>query len=854
MASPVRICVVGSSNVDLMFRTARLPHARSVIGIAVIAFALIVGGVAEAGDEPETKPHAPNPATSSVPFQFGSRNFRQFEEIIDAALSQDAKLLATASYKDVMVWDVETGRCLHHFPECGVPSIGRAINAGRVAFSSDARYLVQSVQYNFAARVWDLNSGREVGKCGTNPSANEYAFNSPWVQFAFASTDVRVFGHKRAQAFSANETGRGREISGEINLEEVLDSTSDARLIVCRGRLKNATANDRTETIVAEAATLKIVARLPVIAPTHAGFGLGGRILATMDNAKFRIWEVEGGKELASISRLQMQSADVRTNPAFSSDGKILYFGCSDGTIHRFDWQARQELSPFSKHLGCTTKIFPLADGKRVLSVGFDGAIRRWDVSTGKEIPLPDGYMGPVQRAVSPKTNFVALGDLNGRIDVWDRTGSTIVQTLRTAASPVGGLAFFPIDGTLASLHWDGRVRTWEPKSGRELKSFVVRAPFQGDGGPFQFGHAEFQLFARPGSQSMQAWDVRTGAPVWDFPIDAFRFALSPDGRTLAFSGHQNQHLISVSDPAAPNLGLCLRPSLRRPNENVECINLAFFADGRLASSHADGSVRIWDPTTYAETAIMRRDGGAIYRIYPSPDDRWLISRSPGEWVVWDTQTGTAVDSIPNLTERMRSNGADRADWPDQSAILPRNWLNQIRPPREANWPAGESAWKALGGADSVEAYHSLCGLWANPSQAVSLLRAHLHPVQGVPAERIAKLIAQLDSSKYTERETASRDLANLGSLARPALLESQQKGLSAEAGKRVQALLVALKRARTPDEQRIAETLQILEIVATPDACTLLTELSKGARGAFQTDEAQASLERLERASPPKK
>jgi outer membrane protein assembly factor BamB len=441
----------------------------------------------------------------------------------------------------------------------------------------------------------------------------------------------------------------------------------------------------------------------------------------------------------------------------------------------------------------------------------------------------------------------VAVGDWGGRIDLWDARGAAIVRTLQAAGPPVGALAFSAADGSLASLHWDGNVRIWDPAAGRLVRTFRVRPEFTDNPRWFVFAPDGSRLYASTNYIEVQAFDPRTGRPAWPQPLaEVFHFAAAPDGRTVAFTRIRSQEVYFL-DPAAPDRVTAASPS-GSGGRNVECHGLAFVPDGRLASAHADGSVRVWDVGKRTELAVLRGNTGPVYRVYAAREGHWLVTRGAGGWAVWDLAAGVPVDTFPDLAPRLKQNGADPGDWPDPSGLLPADWLSRIRPPSGPDWPTGEAAWEALAGADGAAAYRALCGLMADPKAAARLFRAHLSPAVGPPTDRVAKLIAQLDAPKFADREAAMRGLADLGPLARPAVRDALARGPSAEAADRLRKLLDVPVGKPSPAEVRVARAVQVLEAAGTPEARALLAEWAGGARGPALTEAARRAVERLDR------
>src|SRR5262249_32213803 len=148
----------------------------------------------------------------------------------------------------------------------------------------------------------------------------------------------------------------------------------------------------------------------------------------------------------------------------------------------------------------------------------------------------------------------------------------------------------------------------------------------------------------------------------------------------------------------------------------------------------------------------------------------------------------------------------------------------------------------------AARAYQAVWALASAPEQAVPLFRERL---QKVPAtdqgQRIARLIADLDSDEFAVREGATRELQELGRAAEQPLRQALTKGLSLEARRRVEQVLDKLKaEAASPDALRAPRAVEVLELIGTPEARKVLEEWAGGAPEAVLTQEAKASLERL--------
>jgi hypothetical protein len=111
----------------------------------------------------------------------------------------------------------------------------------------------------------------------------------------------------------------------------------------------------------------------------------------------------------------------------------------------------------------------------------------------------------------------------------------------------------------------------------------------------------------------------------------------------------------------------------------------------------------------------------------------------------------------------------------------------------------------------------------------------------------VAKLLADLDDDRFEVREQAARELEGLGPLAEPALRQALAGRPSAEAKRRLTALLEKRAAATpTPEEVRAIRVVEALEQAGTAAARRLLTDLAGGVAEARLTREAKAALQRL--------
>jgi hypothetical protein len=230
---------------------------------------------------------------------------------------------------------------------------------------------------------------------------------------------------------------------------------------------------------------------------------------------------------------------------------------------------------------------------------------------------------------------------------------------------------------------------------------------------------------------------------------------------------------------------------------------LSFSADGRLVASSDVYDVHLWEAATARKVRTLRGHRGEMEALAFSGNGRRLASASWDSTVlIWDLSADGPADP-------------DRC-WTDlASADAPTAWA---------------AVWRLADADDEV---------------TIPLLRKHLRPVTTAEAERIGKLVADLDSDEFRVRDRAFKELSDLGHAARAALRAARDRKPSAEMAERLDRLLAKLVGPPSAGESlRTWRAVAVLEAKRSPAARALLAELAAGADG-FLTAEAKSALAR---------
>jgi hypothetical protein len=165
-----------------------------------------------------------------------------------------------------------------------------------------------------------------------------------------------------------------------------------------------------------------------------------------------------------------------------------------------------------------------------------------------------------------------------------------------------------------------------------------------------------------------------------------------------------------------------------------------------------------------------------------------------------------------------------------------------------------ENLWGDLGTDDPVKAHRTIAALVAQPTRTVSFLKGRLQPVPAPSRCQLARLLANLDSENFAERQKATQELEQFAEAVEPALRQALQGRSSLEAGRRIQRLLEQVKTERlqpSSDRRRAVRAVEVLEQIGDPRARRVLATLAGGASAAQLTTEAKTALERLAQRPP---
>ncbi|MFB6893110.1 TIR domain-containing protein [Kitasatospora sp. NPDC056327] len=572
-----------------------------------------------------------SPSEVGVPYGFDVRSTRLPEPV---AFSRDGHLLAVGSEDgSVLVCDAVTGIALRTLKD----------HIGRVYVVKFAGDVLATGSADGTVRLWDPVSGECRHRLDVHPGG---------VWPVSLSPDGRMVA-----------TG---DLNGVVTLWDTVTGEPLHRLPGHAAPVYTAVFNpDGTQIVTGDqggGARLwsTVNGRRLALLPGHqstvyrSAFSPDGTLVATADGGPddgtggtVRIWEAAGRRLRHSMPG---HTGRIYTL-AFHPDGDLLASGDTEGGI-RF-WNPLDGTSA-GRAEDSTGKIYQVTfdeGGTRFAASDSDGGVRVWRVGGNegggpREItPLrrqPPEHRGSVWacrfrpgagRAEAETDPLLVTGGNDGRVRLWDPASGRSRQLLRGHGRRVGSLTFSG-DGTLLAAGGnDGSVRLWEPATGRHLRELSGRSSRLVSA---VFSPEDAVLATATNDGDLCLWNARTGEYLREMDVETehvWAEAFSAEGSLVATANDDDTVRIWYRRTGAH------LTTLREHRGRVRSI--AFSPDGRqLLTGCDDSKVRISDIGTGRVLAELDGHTDRVYAVSPASDSAWLASASwDGTALIWVDRT-----------------------------------------------------------------------------------------------------------------------------------------------------------------------------------------------------------------------
>ncbi|MYA72342.1 WD40 repeat domain-containing protein [Candidatus Poribacteria bacterium] len=296
---------------------------------------------------------------------------------------------------------------------------------------------------------------------------------------------------------------------------------------------------------------------------------------------------------------------------AFSSDGKTFASGgFVNPVIQVWDVETKSKLST----VPLTREPYSLPAltfyGEILISTNGHREVTYWHADTGQK--LSESHLDTSINTVtfSQDGSTLAIGDRNGRIQLWDTTTSSQQADLDGHGggrdSEILALAFSPDGKILASGSEDKTVRLWDTQNHTKLGTlsghtgWVTAVAFSEDGNTFASGDA---------NKTIKLWDLDT------------------QQERATITGHKNTiNALAFAPVGTPLYGMC------------------------LASGSTDGTIRFWNPLNGEELVTFTSGHIESVKAVAFSKDGTTVTTAAFNGIVdvWSLQTGRELITLTN--------------------------------------------------------------------------------------------------------------------------------------------------------------------------------------------------------------
>ena len=819
-----------------------MSFARTLAAVALAALLVCVAPFAPAAPVPDESPRDGHdlwgdPLPKGAKARLGTVRLRHGLNLSTAAFAPDGKTVASGGYdRAIRVWEVSGGKQV-----CAIEGLTGQPLALRYAPSG--RTLVASFP-DGTLRAWDPTTGKLLWSAAERIVAPVLAWSPDGKSLACPASDGSVLVRNGSDGKLAYRCLGARNAPWEVAFAA---NGSDILLVGSDMQLRRW-----------EAGTGKPLPSRPLPPMMRPASPLPGHTLAFSPDARslaialsgraVMVWPFASGE---APRQFESSSLSASRCVAFSADGRFLVAGYTDGSVALWGVASGRELRSFpGPNNRVITGLAVSPDGKALAACHQDRQLRLWDLPNGKPL-FPDLGGSEVRYVAFANNRTVVTTGYSSGYRAWEALTGRPGEQLREGRT--GGYGLVPAgDGkSVVALELNSGLVRWQSGAKPEVgASLALPTPVNF---PVELA-PDGRTVAYRVPEGLRLRDASTGKDLRTLQLGAKSFVplglvFSGDAGLLAVRESGGAVRIWETDPgrALPLLGL----NIGGPRNGAP---LAFFPGGAMLVS-AEADLRLWESASGRERGRFKCLPLAT-AVGVSPDGRLIfVGTNKGEVAVYDARTGAELlrsdaHRAPVRCFAFSPDGSLAASGSDDTTALV--WdAARLRPdsPRAAEPSPGDLSrwWGELAADDPAKAYAAVLSLADAPAESVGFLKEHMKPDPESSADKIAKLIAQVDDNRFRVREAATRELAAYGTEAEAALKAALAKSPSADAKDRIEKLLKRLGDG-VPAAGRLRElrVVEALERAGTPEAKELLAALAKGAPDAPLTRAASGALKRL--------
>jgi len=428
-------------------------------------------------------------------------------------------------------------------------------------------------------------------------------------------------------------------------------------------------------------------------------------------NGEAVIWDSVSG---AAKQRLKHDGLYVHAVD-WSKDGKWIATGSNDpinGFVQLWNAETGERVkrafgTQDTVHQDAVLSVQFSKDGSKLLTAGYDGSARMWDVAKGELLKTYKGHTWWVWDAkFSPREDRIVTASQDGTAILWETETAKAGPPFTGHEGPVYSAAFSADGSVIATGGYDRRVLIWNPSDVRPYdfkklaskEGSVIQPPkfkaLDGHSGPVrsvEFSRDGLQLISGSQDNTVKLWSTDAGQIVKSFrghdgavraavfaEADQVVLSASADNHIkkwnigqyeevrvlqgVVMEGHQDAILAAGFSPDGKQVVTASRDQTARTWDAKTGRTLKVFTEGHsflassalyspdgkwLVTAAVDNTVRVWDADAGTQFAVFEHTGRAA-AIAISKDGKWLLTGADDKTAkLWDIATGKLAFALP---------------------------------------------------------------------------------------------------------------------------------------------------------------------------------------------------------------
>ena len=349
----------------------------------------------------------------------------------------------------------------------------------------------------------------------------------------------------------------------------------------------------------------------------------------------------------------------------------------------------------------CARDIYYTSNGKYLVTVSDDKAVKLWEVETGRELRTLTEHPGrAISYAYSHDKKYLAINYSDGEIQIWEVEIGKCIQTLHEETSDGYSNFFFSPDGRYLvvsssqsiqdgdyKVYWDKTIKLWDIVTGGWAKTLSWSSDYYIGLVVYSF---DGEYLANITGGAIEICKMKTGEFVKiltdeSSAVNADSVAISHDSKYLACSysdgiDHVNG-IVKIFEIETAKLTKTLTGHAKKIS------SVSYTPDGKyLATGSEDSTLKVWDVgsgkclTTISDIIVgMQGETSIIY----SPDGKVLTTLHKDNTIkLWEVASRRCVKILtPKTTGHPVLPGDIRsiAYTPDGRCLAVADWEKNIK-------------------------------------------------------------------------------------------------------------------------------------------------------------------------------